>query len=169
MPTPLMLGNLVDMVEGFPAVDLQTGANNGDYVSLKNADRAAVVFISGLGTAGQDPTLTIEQATSNAGGGVKALNFTVIYRKQAATDLTGTAVWTRTTQTAANTYTNATSAEESLIWWVEFDASELDVDNAFDHIRGTVADIGGAAQPGYLFYLLKPKYPNLPANVMSAL
>lgn len=160
----------VQIVEGVPAVDLSTGANNGDYVSLKNYNRCAVVFVSGVGTAGDDPTLTIQQASDVAGTGVKALNFTVIFRKQAATNLTTTGVWTRTTQTAANTYTNATSAEESLIWVVDFQGSDLDVDNDFDCLRATVADVGANAQPGYIFYLLyDPKYPQRPADMLSAI
>lgn len=169
MANSLILERL-QIVEGFPAVDLQTAANNGDYVSLKNYDRVAVVFVSGIGTAGDDPTLTIQQAQDVSGTGAKALNFATIYRKQAATNLTGTGQWTKTTQTAANTYTNGTSAEESLIWVVEFKASDLDVANAFDCIRATVADIGNNAQPGYLFYLLAdPRYPDAPANMLSAI
>lgn len=169
MPTPLMLGGLIDMIEGVPAVDLQDGANNGDYINIKNADRVAVVFVSGVGTAGDDPTLTIQQAQDNSGTGAKALNFTTIWRKQAATDLSSTTSWTETTQSATNTYTNGTSAEQSLIWWVEFDAADLDVDNGFDHIRATVADVGSNAQPGYIFYIVKPKYANDPGNVLSYL
>lgn len=162
-----ILGNLVDIVEGFPPVDLQTGANNGDFISLKNALRAAVVFVSGLGTAGQDPTLTLEQASAVAGGDAKALNFTTIYRKQAATSLAAVSAWTKTTQAAANTYTNGTAAEQDLIWVVEIDPNDLDVANAFDCIRATVADVGGAAQPGYLFYLVQPKTATAPADVPS--
>ena len=165
----LMLGNDFDLIEGVPAVDLQTGANDGDYVNVKNFSRIGVLFVSGVGTAADDPTLTIEQATNNSGGSVQALNFTVIFRKQAATNLTGTGAWTRTTQTAANTYTNGTAAEESLMWYVEFDEKELDVADGFDHIRATVADIGANAQPGYIMYIGKPKYPSAPESVISPL
>lgn len=169
MPARLILDSL-DMVEGFPCVDLQTAANSGDYVNVRDFDKIAVVFVSGIGTAGDDPTLTIQQASDNAGTGAKALNFTVIYRKQAATSLASTTAWTRTTQTAANTYTEATAAEQSLIWWVEFAGTDLDVANGFDHIRATVADIGANAQPGYLFYLGRHgRYAESPANKLSPL
>jgi hypothetical protein len=162
-----MLGNKIDMVEGFPAVDLSSGANTGDWVNVKNASRVAVVFVSGVGTAGDDPTLTIQQAKDNSGTGAKALNFATVFRKQAATNLSSTTSWTETTQSAANTYTNATAAEQSLIWWVEFAAEDLDVANGFDHIRATVADVGTNAQPGYLMYLVEPMYPNDPDNVIT--
>lgn len=144
----------INIVEGFLPVDLQTGANDGDWVSLRNYHNCAVVFVSAVGTAADDPTLTMEQATDVAGAGAKALNFTVIHRKQAATDLTSTGTWTRTTQTAAATFTEATAAEQDLIWIVDFVDMELDAANDFDCLRGRVADIGGNAQLGYLFYAL---------------
>ena len=62
--------------------------------------------------------------------------------------------WTKVTQTAAATYTDATSAEEAAVWWIEFNAEDLDVDNRFDCIRMRVADIGSNAQLGCGLYLL---------------
>mgnify|MGYP003134672610 CR=1 FL=1 len=168
-PSTPMLGQDIDIIEGVPTVDLQTAANNGDYISLKNADRVMIVFTSGVGTAGDDPTITVQQATTNAGGSVKALNFTTIFRKQAATSLAAVTAWTETTQAAANTYTNATSAEQSLIWVIEFAAEDLDVDNGFDHIRATVADVGTNAQPGSLQYIVRPMFQNDPENMVSVL
>lgn len=169
MPARLIFDDL-DMIEGFPAVNLATAANNGDYVNVRDFDRIAVVFISGIGTAGDDPTLVLQQATSNAGGSVKDLNFTVIYRKQAATSLASTTAWTRTTQTAATSYTNTDGAEQSLIWVVEIDPASLDVANGFDYIRATVASVGANAQSGYLFYLGRHgRYAQSPANKLSAL
>lgn len=147
-----MLGQL-NISEGFKPVDLQTAANDGDWVSMEEYDRIVVLFLSAIGTAADDPTLTIEQADTNAGGNSKGLNFTRIYTKQAATDLSSTGVFTVVTQTAASTYTEATAAEQDLIWAVEFKADELDVANGFDHIRGRVADVGTNAQLGVLLYL----------------
>lgn len=160
----------MQIVEGWPIVDLQTADNTGDWVSLKNYKHLAILFASAVGTAGQDPTLTVNQATSAAGGSSKALTFTTIYRKQAATSLASTGTWTKTTQAAANTYTNDTSAEQDLIWVVEFDSDQLDVDNGFCFVNATVADVGGAAQLGYLLYLLsEPRYPAAPENMLTAI
>lgn len=162
--------SMVQIVEGFPAVDLSTGANNGDWVSLENYKRVLIVFRSGVGTAGDDPTLTVRQATDAAGTSDKNLTFATIYRKQAATSLASTGQWTKTTQTAAATYTNTDAAEQSLIWCVDIMASDLDVANGFKFLRATVADVGGAAQPGDLLYLLyEPRYPDAPENMLSAL
>jgi hypothetical protein len=146
----------INLIEGFLPVDLQSGANTGDWVSLKNYHSCAVVFISAIGTAADDPTLTLQQATdvTNSASDAKDLDFTVIYRKQAATDLSSTGTWTRTAQSASNTYTNATSAEQDLMWIVDFTDMELDAANNFDCLRATVADVGSNAQLGYLFYAL---------------
>lgn len=165
-----VLGGAIDLVEGWVPVDLSAGANTGDWVSLRDWERVLVVFFSAVGTAGQDPTLTIQQAQDNAGTGAKALTFDTIYRKQAATSLAAVGTWTKTTQTAANTYTEGTSAEQDLIWVVEIQASDLDVDNGFDFVRATVADVGAAAQLGYLLYILAgPKHAHAPENVLSPL
>ncbi len=165
-----LLVDTMQFVEGFPTVDLSSGANNGDWVSLKDWGHIAIIFRSGVGTAGQDPTLTIEQAQDVAGTGAKALDFTTIYRKQGATDLSAVGAFTKTEQAAANTYTNLTAAEEALIWVVEFDTPELDSNNGFDCIRATIADVGANAQPGDLLYILsQPRYAHSAENMPSAL
>lgn len=158
----MRLTSIAQIVSGFVPVDMQTGANDGDWVSLANHRHCAVVLFKAIGTAGDDPTLTIEQATDNAGAGAKGLNFTEIYTKQGAL-LTALGQFTRVTQTAASTYTDAVSAELQAIWVVEFDDNDLDADNDFDHIRGRVADVGGNAQLGCLFYVLgEPRYAKEP-------
>jgi len=159
---------MCNIVEGFLPVDLQTAANTGDWVSLKNYGHVAIVFISAIGTAGDDPTLTVLQASAVAGTGSKALAFTDIFTKQAATSLASIAGWTRVTQAAANTYTHTDAAEQDLIWVVEIDADTLDVDGGFDCVSASVADVGGNAQLGYLFYILsQPRYPQAAATMLS--
>lgn len=66
---------------------------NGDWVSLKNYERAYVLLTKPAGTAGDDLKLTINQATTAAGGSSKAA--TVIQR-----------IWYKVgTMTAQNTWT----------------------------------------------------------------
>jgi hypothetical protein len=60
-----------------------------------------VLFHKGIGTAGDDPTLTILQGTDVAFGTNKALNFTTIYTKQDLTQLSDVGQWTKVTQAAA--------------------------------------------------------------------
>ena len=160
----------IQIVEGFATVDLSGQANDGDWVSLRLYKHLMVKFHSSVGTAGQDPTLTIEQATGVDGSGAKPLNFGTIYTKQAATDLTGTGNWTKVTQTPADTYTQEDAAEQALIWVVELDVSELDVNNSFSAVRGRVADVGANEQLGYLEYILsEPRYARSADSMESAI
>jgi len=147
------------IVSGFVPVDMQTGANTADVVSMKGYNHLTIIFFKDAGTAGDDPTLTILQGTDVAFATNKALNFTDIYVKQ-DTLLSTVGQFTHNTQAAANTYTDATSAEDQAIWVVEFDAQDLDTDNNFDCVRASVADVGGNAQLGCLLYILsEPRYP----------
>ncbi len=161
----------IQYVEGIVPVDLGGGgANDGDWVSLENYQTCVVIFRSGIGTATEDPTLTMEQATSAAGAGAKPLTFTDIYVKQAATNLFAVAQYTKTVQAAAATFTNGTSAEQDLVWLLEFAAEELDRANDFVWLRARVADTGAAAQIGGLDYLLvNPRYVEAPENLVSAI
>lgn len=157
------------LVSGFVPVDMSAGANDGDWIILDKFRHVAIIFFKAAGTAGDDPTLTLEQATDVAGAGAKALNFTDIYRKQGAA-LTSIGQWTKTTQTASATFTDATSAEVQAIWVVEFDASDLDVANDFVAIRARVADVGAAAQVGALLYVLsEARYGAKGASMPSAI
>lgn len=142
-------------------IDLAAGANNGDWVSLKNYKRCAVLLIADVGTAGEDPIFKLQQAKTAAGGSSKDLNFTVIHEKEGATVLTGVATWTRKTQTAATSYTSATGGENEQMILVEVDGAELDVANGFKFIQLSVADTGATVgKIGCGLYLLyEPRYP----------
>ena len=159
------------IVPAIRPVDLQDGANNGDFVSLKNYAHCAVVFHSAVGTGGDDPTINLNQATDVSGTSSKSLSvIDTIYVKQAATSLASTGQSSKVTQSAAATYTEATSAEQEALWVVEFDADELDVDNGFDCVQLTVADIGSNAQLGAAYYILtQPRFPAAPENMLSAI
>ena len=163
----LILEN-TQIVAGFGPVDMQSGANAGDWVSLKNYRKVAIVLFKGVGTAGDDPTLTLQQATAVAGTGAKDLTFTTIYKKQGTLSAIGQ--WTKVTQTAATSYTDATSAEAAAIWVVEVNAEDLDVANGFDCVQASVADVGSNAQLGALLYLLSdPSAAAAPASMPSAI
>lgn len=140
------------IVAGFVPVDMSAGANNGDWVSMKNFSHIAIVFIKAAGTAGDDPTLTINQAKDVSGTDSKALNFTNLHVKQGT--LSGIGEFTKITQAEGNTYTEATSAEKQAVWVVEFDVMDLDINNGFDCVQAAVADIGNNAQLGCVLYIL---------------
>lgn len=166
MGSPFVQNSMI--VSGFVPVDMQAGANTGDWVSVENFNHVAIVFFKAAGTAGDDPTITVTQATDAAGTSSKALNFTRVYTKQGT--LSSVANFTLTTQSAANTYTDATSAEVQAIWVVEFDADDLDVSSGFTHVQASVADVGSNAQVGACLYLAtEPRYAAAVADATSAI
>ncbi len=124
-------------------IDLATGANNGDWVNMENVERLVVLVLADAGTAGEDPVVTLNQATSNAGAGSKALNFTKVYEKVGAQASTGT--YTKVTQAAANTYTNAAAGEAENLFGIEILPEMLDVAGGFTHVQVAIPDTGATA------------------------
>lgn len=145
------LGALFDLVPAILPLDLQT-ARDGDWLSLKGCQGVQVVVFKGAGTAGDDPVISFQQATSVAGGGAKDLaTIATIHKKQGT--LTGVGVWTKVAQAAGASYTgDGTSAEEEAMYVFQIEADELDVDGGFDCLRVRIADVGGNAQLGCAWY-----------------
>jgi hypothetical protein len=137
------------------------GCATSDYVSLKGYERLVILFYKAAGTAGDDPTITLDQATAVAGTGTKVLTVVDKYWVKTGAALNAIGTFTKTTQTAATTVAgSATSAEEQAIYGIEITPDQLDVGGGFDCVRATVADPGNAGtQYGCLLYLLgKPRY-----------
>lgn len=163
------IGALFDIVPAIVPLDLQT-ARTGDWVSLKNAQGVCIVFFKGAGTAGDDPTLTFQQATDVAGTSAKNLTVvTAVHKKQGT--LTAVGTWTTSTQAAAATYAgDGTSAEEQAVYVIEIEADELDVDNGFDCINVSCSDVGTNAQLGCALYILYGlRYGGAPSTLLSAI
>lgn len=152
----------LELVSGIVPIDLGS-ARSSDVVTLKNYGRCAIVFFKEAGSANEDPTLTVLQATSIAPSNAKALTFTDIYVKQGT--LTSVGTWTKTTQSAANTYTNTTLSESEAIIVIDIQADSLDVDNGFDCIQVTIADAGSTNQMGALLFVLHEPRFGLSAGV----
>lgn len=150
------------VVSGFVPVNMASGAPTSDWVSLKNYEMCTIIFFAAAGTNGDDPTLTVLQGTAVGGTTTKALTFTRIDVKQGAA-LNAIGQFTKTTQVAANTYTDTDAAEEQKIWVVSFRASELDTDGGYDCIRGAIGDVGTNSQLGCVLYVLEfPRYATDP-------
>lgn len=158
------------LVAGIIPVDLATAANNGDWVSLKLYGHVTCVLYTAAGTAGDDPIFKMQQATAVAGTSAKDLLFDTIYTKAVVgTAQTSIGQFTKVTQAAATSYTDATHAEIQKIYVVEFDAEDLDTENGFDCIQMSVADVGaGGAQIGCGFYILSdPRYTPPPSAIVD--
>ncbi len=159
MPSEKFLQLLGTIESAIIPVDTQTGANDGDWVNMENYHRMVALYFGAVGTAGDDPVFTLKQATAAAGTGAKDLDFTVVYEKVGT--LTAVTAWTRVTQAAAATYTNAASAEAQKLIAVEISADDLDVDGGFNFVQLSIPDTGaGGAQLGCgLYIMLEPRYP----------
>lgn len=159
---------------GFIPVALNTNPGSvSDWFSLRDYGRAIFIFQKAVGTNGDDPTLTLTQATAVAGTSPKAINITDVWKKQAATNLFAVGTYTHSTSASpalhdtfsTNTWTNSDLAEQAAIVIIEVKAEDLDADNGYDCVNLQVSDVGTNAQLGTLLVLLgEPRYQKDPLN-----
>jgi hypothetical protein len=169
----LSLLEQVQIVSGFAPLSIGT-ARTGDVVSLKNYRRCLVLFHKGIGTASEDPTITLLQGTDVAFGTNKALDFSTIYTKQDPTSLGDVGQWTKVTRDvtpgSTNTYTDETSGEQAALWAIDIKAEDLDIAGGYDCIRASVGDVGTASALGDVLYLLyDPVQQSAPESMPSAI
>lgn len=159
----------MQVCQGFLPVAMNAGANAGDWVSLKEYGRVAIIFFKGVGTNGDDPTITVSQATDVSGTGTKALGFTRVDKKQAASNLLAVGTFTKSTSdapathdtfnTTNGTWTNSDLAEQAAIVVIDIKAEDLDIANGFNAIQASIGDVGTNAQLGGVLYIAhEPKY-----------
>lgn len=147
-----------------PGAD-QNADLTGDWVSLKNFHKCVLLFHKAAGSAGDDPSIKLQQATDVSGTSAKALNFTHIWHKIGATALSAVGTFTKvmlTTPTddldlvSVNSVDLAADTGEALIG-VEVKAEELDVDNGFDCMNFILeGDDVGNANLVCAYYILGP-------------
>jgi hypothetical protein len=166
-----LLVEKAQIAQGFLPVAMNAGAPVVDWVSLKEYGRCSVVFFKAVGTAGDDPTITLLQAQDVSGTGSKALTINRVDKKQAATNLLAVGQFTTSTPAApathdtftANTWTNSDLAEQAAIVVIEVKAEDLDVNNGFDCVTITIADVGTNAQLGCALFLMhEPRDQTVP-------
>jgi hypothetical protein len=146
------------LVVAIVPIDLASGANNGDWVSMKGYTDLDIIVVTDAGTASEDPVLTVRQATDVAGTSAKALNFTRVDSKVGAQ--TGIGQFTKNTQAAANTYTDLVSGEAENLFVIHIRGEELDLANGFDCVQFQLPDTGATAGKFgcALYYLSGPRY-----------
>lgn len=111
-----------------------------DYVSLKNYDKFTAIILVDNAAGVTGSAITLKQATAVAGTGEKALAFT----KQWANTDTGAADTLTETTVSSNTFTTDNTNAKNLMYVLEVDPSDLDVDNNFDCIRVGTGDATNA-------------------------
>lgn len=152
------LSQVSDLILGAGPVNFATAANNGAWVNMAEAEAMNVLIVTGVGTAGEDPVITLEQAKDASGTGAKALTLRYVAYKIGATAINAAAdVWVEVTSISrdnpAASYTNTDGAENEFIVLVYVLAQDLDINNGFKFIRGKVADVGSGAQLGVILYV----------------
>lgn len=152
------LPDVADLVVGLKPQDLSSAANTGRWFSLANCPAVNAVLITAIGTAGDDPVITLEQAKDASGTGAKELTIRRVDEKIGGTGFTSSNdIWTRVTtidrDNPATSRTNTTSAENEAVQSIFILATDLDVANGFTHIRMKVADVGSNAQLGCIVYI----------------
>ena len=167
------LGRLLDISVGIAPLDLQT-ARTGKRVTLKRSQSVMVVCHKGIGTAADDPTLTLKEHSAYTSGTSQNLaTITQYYVKTATTPgLVGTETWSKVTQAAAATIADpggaGTSAESEQIVVFHVDGTELS--DGFTHISVDIGDVGTNAQLGGVLYFLTDLYAaRKPANLRAGL
>ncbi len=141
---------IADIIPAFVPVDMQNGANNGQWISMKGTSRLLCVLLKAAGTAGDNPVVTLQQATSNAGANAKALTFTRARTKIGA--ISSTPQWSVVTQAPSNTYTPTSAASQAVIA-VEIQSTDLDMNNGFAFVQLSIPDTGSNPQLGAAFYI----------------
>jgi len=157
----------IQIVTAFPPSDINTDVD-GDWVSLKNYDGCLVIVHKAAGTAGDDVTLTLAQATDVAGTGSKALTFNHLYAKVGATALTGVGTFTKYTGTAVSTLDTVTTFGTDILsdvgeslFVIDIKASDLDVAGGFDCLKFTSEgdDVANATYMAAFYLLYGARFP----------
>lgn len=166
------LGNLLDVCVGAAPVDLSSAAVTGKRISLKNCAGVTILLFKGAGTAGDDPTVTLQQHTASTSGTSSNLAIIDHYYLKNATALDGTEKWTKVTQSAAATIVDpggaGTSAESQQIVAIEVRTDQLS--DGYAYVSLNVGDVGSNAQLGGVLYIrhnlaVKRAPANLPASL----
>jgi hypothetical protein len=132
------------------------GGFSADWVSLRNANRVAVV-VNLTQAVGHATAFTLAQATTVAGGDTKAItNNCLIWANEdcATSD-------TLVRKADAKAYTVAADVKNKVIVF-EVDPSNLDVANNFDCISLTVADSSQATNIASVEFYIDSKYVEEP-------
>lgn len=149
--------SLVEQMQVVPAVmpvNLSTAVNPGDWVDMRNFERCAIIFIGGAGTAGDDPIITLSQATDTNGTGSKPLSVITSVATKVATDVASVGKFTNNAQAAGNTFTGTGEAAFPKVWMLEVRAETLDINNGFICLQASLNKVGTNAQLGAMVYLL---------------
>lgn len=131
---------------GSPALlaDLTGGAKSTNWAGVSNVNGFLnLLLFIGAGTAAQDITITLAQATSNAGAGSKLLQVKEVYFKAGAAGaiLAAKDFWTKSSaasrEAPANSYASATdrvAATNQFMALIRISPADLDVAGGYGYV-----------------------------------
>lgn len=157
-----------DIIPADQVADMASTALTGDRINMEEYQSVLIVVNKGIGTAGQDPVLAVKQHTAATSGSSKALQTETVYSKLDAADITTVTEWTTNTQTAADTYTDATSAEKEGLMVIQVNAEQFDQENGYTYLSLDFASPGAGAQIiGVQYHTLGKRYKGETTNVQA--
>lgn len=140
-------------------VDLSVAAVNTLYANMRDVnDELWLLLFLGVGTAAEEAIITLTQATSNAGAGVKALTVREAWYKRGGPTFTNANattrdIWTKsalmTRDAPTATYITASdrvAATNQFYAAIRIMAGDLDNANGFTFVRASINDVGAGAQ-----------------------
>lgn len=145
------LGRAFDVCSGVVPKDFGSSAQTGHRLHMKNYGGVAIVLFLDNGTAAENPTLTVQEHTAASGG--TSTNLVVIdtYYTKTEAQLDGDETWTKGTQTAAATLTDADWDDAlEVLAVVEVQANELS--DGYEWISANL-DAPGTAHVGGILYI----------------
>jgi hypothetical protein len=151
------LGRLYDVGLAWSPVDSQSGNITGKRIWLGGATGIAFVVNKAAGTAGDDPTYTVQQHTAYTGGTTSSLAVVDHYYVKSETTLDNDESWQKITQSVAATVADpggaGTSAESQQLLLIEVGADQLS--DGYAWVSLNLADTGSAgAQLASAVYIL---------------
>ena len=150
------LGRSFDIVSGIVPVNLNTGANTGARVHLKNCGGVTIVVYAGVGTAASDLAVDLQEHSAATGGVSQDLDIVTTYFSKQELTLDGDETWSAHTQSpAASEIADigavGTSAELQNLAVIEVSAAQLS--DGFGWISLNIPQ-PGATKLGCAFYIL---------------
>ena len=123
------LGRYFDIVPAIVPVNLNTGANTGERVNMKDCTGVSIVVFASIGTAASDLAVDVQEANAATGGTIRDLDIVTKYYIKDALSLTAATTWSEVSQSAASEISDTggagTSAEHSQIVVIEVRADQL--------------------------------------------
>jgi len=147
--TNKMLARLIDthkVVQGLAPIT--PSSSEPDYVNLANFKKATVIISVDNGSTVTGSAITLKQATDASGTSEKALSFSKVW---AITD-TGAGDEPTETDVTSDTFTTDTTNTKNLLYQIEVDAADLDMDDGFTFLRAGTGD-GANMVLGVLYVL----------------